>query len=398
MDFFENILRKSKKDDSIRVINIFTKPATAKGDNYTSDMYRVAIDISRKRGDQDVTEKKSLIVKVAPTGETMKKDLIEKTEIFDTEISMMGNTLKKMNDLLESEHRLNGKVFYVQKEHPAFLVIEDLATLGFRMANRQARLDLPHSILAIRGLARFHASSIAVCEKEPNQKKLYCKGMYSDLHPPEMMCFFTLALKSLAVEMRKLPDMASKYAEKIDKLVGCLYQKCAQVAKPHNDQFNVLNHGDFWVNNMMFRYNDEGKPIGHIFVDFQMCVYSSPALDLQYFLNTSLNEELWENGKDRILQEYHDTLTSTMAKLGCKTVPITMEDLRKSLKEKEILGMMCSLTILPLILVDKSEAPDLDECVNEDGIDNNPVYANELFHEVLRKRIPIYDQLGLLDL
>ncbi|EFN64731.1 hypothetical protein EAG_15426 [Camponotus floridanus] len=38
---------------------------------------------------------------------------------------------------------------------------------------------------------------------------------------------------------------------------------------------------------MMFKYNDDGKPIDHVFVDFQLCYYGSPAIDLIYFLSTS---------------------------------------------------------------------------------------------------------------
>ncbi|KMQ81398.1 hypothetical protein RF55_26455 [Lasius niger] len=78
---------------------------------------------------------------------------------------MMMDTLDKMNKLLEPKYRLSGKGMYVQKDNPKLLVIEDLAPLGFRMASRQDGLDLSHCILAIRGLARFHATSVAVCEK-----------------------------------------------------------------------------------------------------------------------------------------------------------------------------------------------------------------------------------------
>jgi len=85
--------------------------------------------------------------------------------IFKIEILMMSDTLDKMNELLEPKYRLSGKCLYVQKENPMFLVIEDLAPLGFRMACRMSGLDLAHSVLAIRGLARFHAASVAICEK-----------------------------------------------------------------------------------------------------------------------------------------------------------------------------------------------------------------------------------------
>lgn len=78
---------------------------------------------------------------------------------------MMSDTLDKMNALLEPKHRLSGKGLYVQNENPIFLAIEDLAPLGFRMACRISGLDLTHSIMALHGLARFHAASVAICEK-----------------------------------------------------------------------------------------------------------------------------------------------------------------------------------------------------------------------------------------
>lgn len=70
-----------------------------------------------------------------------------------------------------------------------------------------------------------------------------------------------------------------RYAEKIDKLAEKIYDKAAEISKCRPDEFNVINHGDFWVNNMMFRYNEEGKPIDHIFVSitirFTFVVYHS---------------------------------------------------------------------------------------------------------------------------
>lgn len=82
----------------------------------------------------------------------------------------MTDTLNKMNKLLEPKYRLSGKGMYVQNDDPTLLVMEDLAPLGYRMACRQTGLDLSHCILAIRGLARFHATSIALCEKVNHYK------------------------------------------------------------------------------------------------------------------------------------------------------------------------------------------------------------------------------------
>lgn len=78
---------------------------------------------------------------------------------------MLTDTLKKMNKILGYENRLSTQIYYVRMEQPLCLIMEDLAPLGFRMADRQSGLDLAHCMLAIRGLAKFHASSVALCEK-----------------------------------------------------------------------------------------------------------------------------------------------------------------------------------------------------------------------------------------
>jgi len=63
LGFVEKILRKSENDDSIKVMNIVSKLATNKGDNYTSDIIRIIAEYSR---DSKIKEKKSIIVKLSP--------------------------------------------------------------------------------------------------------------------------------------------------------------------------------------------------------------------------------------------------------------------------------------------------------------------------------------------
>ncbi|XP_072762644.1 uncharacterized protein [Anoplolepis gracilipes] len=394
--FMEKALRKSENDNSTQVIDIFAKPATNKGDNYTSDMIRVNVEYSRDQNGHKISEKKSVIIKVEPTLEGARKELVTQSRLFKTEILMMTDTLDKMNTLLKSKYRLSAKGLYVQESDPTLLVMEDLASLGFRIACRQAGLDLPHCILAIRGLARFHASSIAVCEKEPNQKQMYSRGMFNSKNSSEMKRFFVMGTKHLAEEMANWPEM-KKYSEKIAKLTDHIYQIGIEAGKFSEDDFNVINHGDCWVNNMMFNYDDDGKPIDHIFVDFQLCVYTSPAVDLLYFLSTSPSPDVLENNKDILFNEYIGTLSATMEQLDCKTQPLTVEELKAALKRRASYGMISSFTVLPLVLVDKEEVKDLDEMMNKDSY-TNPGYKNEAYKKIMMKRVPMYDEWGLLDL
>ncbi|XP_076180044.1 uncharacterized protein LOC143153098 isoform X2 [Ptiloglossa arizonensis] len=398
LDFTERVLRFAENDSTVQVIDIFIKPATNKGDNYTSDMMRVVVEFTRKHMGKKVNEKKSLIFKFEPIVEGARKDMIEKTEIFDTEIIMMMGTLKKMNEMLGPGNRLGAQVFHVRMERPLCLIMEDLAALGFRMVDRQAGLDRAHCMLAIRGLAKFHASSVALCEKEPEHKRLYRKGMFSEEFPQDMSSFFVTACLSLATEVETWPEFGKRYADKIRAFAPQLYKVGIETVKHRDDEFNVINHGDSWVNNMLFRYDDRARPIEHIFVDFQLCIYTSPAIDLHYFLSTSPSEEVYENCMDAMLHEYLITMTSTMKQLRCKTPPPTMDQIKKTMRERAVYAFISSATVLPLVLVDKSQVREIDEMLpNEDGSVDNPSYKNPIYRRVMSKRLPKYMELGLLD-
>lgn len=75
-DFTERILRLAKDDSTIQVTDIFTKPATAKGDNYTSDLIRLVAEYTRKHGKIRISDKTSLLFKFEPIEEGVKKEAV----------------------------------------------------------------------------------------------------------------------------------------------------------------------------------------------------------------------------------------------------------------------------------------------------------------------------------
>ncbi|XP_034943301.1 uncharacterized protein [Chelonus insularis] len=392
--FIENVLRRSENDDSICVIDCSIKPATNKGDNYTSDMHRAYVEFRRSQSIKEVTEKKSIIIKVAPTNEGPHKEI---AGLFEVEIKMMTTTLREMQLILK-DTKLGGDCYYKQEANPPLLVIEDLAPLGFRMANRMAGLDLDHCMLAIRGLAKFHASSVAVCEKKPQYKDVYNKGIFNSDNPPDMAKFFTSSMRTLTNCVKTWPELGPEYYEKLDRLVEKAYGNASDSKKRDDSEFNVINHGDFWVNNMLFKYNDKGQVTDHIFVDFQLCVYGSPGVDLSYFFNTSLSETVLMNHKNDILNEYLNVLTATMKKIGCKTSPPSMNDLQKILRKTEPYGFVAACTILPLVLTKSDDAMDLEELMEQvDEEFNVKAYNNEVYRKVIVRRLIDWNAMGLLD-
>lgn len=61
----------------------------------------------------------------------------------------------------------------------------------------------------------------------------------------------------------------ARYSKKIAKLSDHIYEIGINASKLFEDEFNVINHGDFQMNNILFKYivqNNDSKPIDYIFV------------------------------------------------------------------------------------------------------------------------------------
>ncbi|XP_048505694.1 uncharacterized protein LOC105692807 [Athalia rosae] len=401
--YLQNVLRNYEKDDSVEVTDIIVRPATAKGDHYGSVMYRVASQLSRVKDERKINGQMSLIVKI-----TLSIYDVDHPEIiidgmpkpFVTELSLLHRVLPKMNEIVEEFYPdatpMSPRCFHVQYENPSHAILEDLATSGFRMADRRSGLDLDHSLLAMRNLGRFHASSIALADREPGVLSPYRKGVF---HKDQwMVCeLVTSGMKSLAIEAAKWPELSPRVAEKIDNVSEVMFRKACEVCEYDRDEFNVLNHGDLWVNNMMFRYDENDKPVDLTFLDFQVSHLGSPAEDIIHFFGTSISEDVRIHHTDLLLRDYHRSLVGTMKQLKCTTESPSLEDLQGALKKREICGAVVAMTMFPVVILEKGVEVDVSNTMVTDKIRNNPAFRGELYRKVMNRLLPIYDRDGLLD-
>lgn len=76
-----------------------------------------------------------------------------------------------------------------------------------------------------------------------------------------------------------------------------------------------------------------------IFLDFQFSCWASPAIDLQYFMNTSLCETLRTSHFDDLIEYYHSNLVAMLKRFNYgKHVP-TVSELQSQFHEKSAYGM-----------------------------------------------------------
>lgn len=129
-------------------------------------------------------------------------------------------------------------------------------------------------------------------------------------------------------------------------------------------------------------------------VDYQMSIYTSPAIDLLYFLNATVQNEV---NTESLLEEYVNTLTSTMKRLGCKTTPPTIKDIKKYMRERIAWGMLAAATVLPFTLMDKSQVVSLDELIKRKDTFDYPGTKNPMYRKVMAERLVKFEEAGVFD-
>ena len=149
-----------------------------------------------------------------------------------------------------------------------------------------------------------------------------------------------------------------------------------------------------------FQFNSPpvATSIGAFQVDFQLCLYSSPAVDLHYLFSTSVFEEIDDElSTEALLEEYHRTLTATMKQLNCKTQPPTLKELKKSMDERLVHALTSSMSILPFALTQKDEVKTIDDMVKEKDKFESPGIKSPTFQKIMLKRLKKFDEAGILD-
>jgi Ecdysteroid kinase-like family len=334
--FVQNILQKHHCNDNLRVKYLRIQQCGGKGDSYASTMYRVgAFYFDSKSPEKMVT--RSLIVKTLPAHEmAMEKLGSSNYNVQDKEMEMYQKFLPQFREILEAigeDADIFPAMLLVDKKLDV-IVLEDLAEKKFVMSDRLKCLDLDHISMSLKKLARMHAASAVIYEKDPEAFAHLDTGFFTRKTDVFHVMFESLC-DGFIDEISKWKGY-EYYAKKIVNIRKTMV-KSAQKAFDHEEgDFLVLNHGDLWTNNLMFTYGPDGKPADCVLLDFQFASVGSAALDLivrqtamhldlklitfsslsQYFLFTSTVDELRQERMEEMIQFYYYELRDVLKRLG----------------------------------------------------------------------------------
>lgn len=395
---FETALRKKLSNEIAKVLQVTQENLFEKGLNFLSDLYVVHVRyavLGENNDKIDEAEKTcSMFIKVEPVN-TISNDICREQNLCLTETRILRDVLPRIEELVGCQ--LGPKLLYCF-EKPMILIMENLAERGFVMKNRQKGLPFEHCRLIAERIARLHAGSIVFFEKNPELIESYKdRGITSIKCPRNFFRMMEVSLSRIADQIRKWPEYSSA-ADKLLELEKTIAERCINVYKYDEDEFCVLNHGDCWINNMMFVENETGEPTDLLMLDYQMAVYTSPVIDLIYFLNICPEFEIKYDNDDYFLKHYLNILSETMKNIGCKKNPPTMEELKKAIYKRRIYAVFSGIVLHLRMLANKEDTEDFNEVLGQlSGETKMDVFRNPDAIKFGQKMISIMNERGYLD-
>ncbi|XP_055614513.1 uncharacterized protein LOC129760860 [Uranotaenia lowii] len=341
------------------------EPGSGKGDGFVGEMFRAYI----READRELI----VLCKIPPRNEARRRQF-GSLAIFEREVMAYSKFLPAMYEFqrergVTEELKLGffnaPKCYYATHEESleqSLVVMDDLRLEGYRMWNKLVPVNYEHVRLMMIKLGKLHAVSFAMKDQRPE--------VFEQFKVPDPMAaamsqnepFQQVMLSSLDRAMGLLEPDETKTREKLQKLRENLMSDLVKMSESTAaEPYAVLGHGDCWVNNMMYLYQN-GVPKEMVMVDWQICRYVSPVLDLVYFLFCCTDEQFRRQHYDDMIRTYYASLKELLEKLGgdaTRQFPYTA--LLRQLRRFGRFGLIMAVFVIPVLCMENADIPDLDQ-------------------------------------
>uniref|UniRef100_A0A182JZL4 CHK kinase-like domain-containing protein n=1 Tax=Anopheles christyi TaxID=43041 RepID=A0A182JZL4_9DIPT len=388
-EFFRDVMRESNNDQTIELTQACVlRPGTNKGDHYASVMFRTTVTYRSKRTNEEKSV--NLIMKTKPEAEGLKKELLEDDGLFAIEIDMYSKTLPEMARLLKEigEEYNFPRYIYGTLKPRTILILEDISGQGWVMGDFISTLDDMKPI--VRDIARFHAASIMMESSDVTFARRFGYSMGD-----KFMGFEGMIKKGFGDLMQlteKYPEFAH-FAKPLEKFQANLREFYVALYDPSKTHQNVLIHGDFHSKNMLHKVDAEGRHTDTILLDYQICCWTTPAIDLYYLLDMIPTQELKDKYRYELIYMYYQQYSDLLRRLGYLGKIPTLLDLQIELLRYAGLELFHYAIFSSFRYMDQS-AIDIEALLK--GELDNPVLNNPEFKKLMHTELTRFLHQGTL--
>ncbi|KAG8304620.1 hypothetical protein J6590_089213 [Homalodisca vitripennis] len=367
------------KQTKVSIINLKID-ASSTVEGFSSDIYKVRVDY--RVGDSTQEQSKALVVKVPDASGLINVLLgpISCQKEFRHHKELLPKMMKKVNFAFAPQ------TFYSTVEK--VVVMEDLK-IDYHIIARNVQLDFEHCKLVLATLAKYHASSVALYKENKELIEFVGKEVFFPEGGP-LRQWVELGTRTLGESLQK--QGYKEYADVFLSRADNIWDLLVESMKPQPGHLNVLNHGDLWLFNLFFKYNEAKEPVEVKFIDYQASRYTLPVMDLVYLIYGSAQPDVREHRQIELYNHYLEVFNGTLEQLGC-TERLTMKQFKEYMKLAIpwFIGVI-SFALSHMWSIDTKDEQSFDGLTTAEDFHSgraNPTLLALLRGEVLNARLPV---------
>lgn len=268
------------------------------------------------------------------------------------------------------------------------LALSDLSALNFRMSSDKIDLDANHLRVMARKIASYHAVSFAMRVRQDPMLENLIDGLIpfhiqsetqGDLEPYKYLCPISFERIFEHVSATSKHQSSKSFMEDLNRFKITLSTDFLGLMegflRTDNHQFAAILHGDYYRNNVMFKYeNCDGSeaPVDLRMFDFQEVRYASVVIDLSIFMymhvHASLKPVIW----DELLEFYHETLIDSLTGLlkceknDARLEPYSIKNFLDHFKKFAFYGVCVSIHSIPWMASAEEETQKISDFFEKD--------------------------------
>lgn len=323
----ELILKRHLESEKFELLDYNIAPLSNDVEGFLGEHYIIKMNIKRNNDTFPV----SFFAKVPPVEHDLQMEFVRTSNAFEKEIFFYKKLIPEFKAYCSTFDSSIVPKLYFSRDN-TIVVMENLQQKRFCVAPFKDLLDVKHIKYILKVLSKMHSASIIYEERKSEKlgkpfrltdeyQDFLLEGFFREDKNYLGYKWHIASQKGVLAVIDKM-DESETFKNDFKNKFKELGEKCFEIIKPTKKFRNVVCHGDLWMKNVLFRY-ENNIPVECKLIDFQLMKYNPPAFDVLKIIFQSTTSEMRKNHFEDFLKYYYDNL--------CKELTLGDVDVEKVL-------------------------------------------------------------------